>query len=80
MWHPLQAQFRRLLTRALAIEPGLTAPRLEGIELDGKLVVVYGKYDLGCGWERIPHPSTLAVEMDDSFKLGIDSIIYAMTH
>jgi hypothetical protein len=66
--------------RSLAIEPGLTAPRLEGIEFDGKLVVVYSKYDLGCGWERIPHPHTVAVEMDDSFKLGINSIIYAMTH
>jgi hypothetical protein len=66
--------------RAIALEPDLAGPRLEGIEVDGKLVVVYSKYDLGCGWERIPHPHTLQVEMKDSFKIGINSIIYAMTH
>jgi len=66
--------------RAMALEPALTEPRLEGITIDGKLVVVYSKFDLGCGWERIPHPHTLAVEMKDAFKIGINSIIYAMTH
>ncbi len=66
--------------RVMALESDLTAPSLEGIEIDGKLVVAYSKYDLGCGWERIPHPHTLAVEMNDSFRIGINSIIYAMTH
>jgi len=66
--------------RVTATEPGLAGPHLEGIAIDGKLVVVYSKYDLGCRWERIPHPHTLAVEMKDAFEFGINGIIYAMTH
>jgi len=66
--------------RVMALEPDLTGPCLEGITVDGKLVVLYSKYDLGCGWERIPHPHTLQVEMKDAFKIGINCIIYAMTH
>jgi hypothetical protein len=66
--------------RVAAMGSEAAASCLEGITVDGKLVVVYSKYDVGCGWERIPHPHTPAVAMEDSFKIGINSIIYAMTH
>ncbi len=30
-------------------------PELEGISVDGRLVVIYSKFDLGNGWEQFPH-------------------------
>lgn len=66
--------------RVMALELDKNEPSVEGIEVDGKLVVAYSKYDLGCGWERIPHPYTLQVEMKDAFRIGINAIIYTMTH
>ena len=33
----------------------LSAPALDGITLDGRLAVVYSRFDLGNGWEQFPH-------------------------
>jgi hypothetical protein len=63
-----------------AEKPGLASPYLEGVTIDGRLVLVYSKYDLGNGWEQIPHPHTRGVESADAFKIGVNAIIYTMTH
>jgi len=57
-----------------------TAPALEGISVDGKLAVVYSKHDLGCGWELKPHPYAMGYEARSAINLGINVILYAMTH
>ena len=36
----------------------INAPSLSGISLDGRLAVVYSRFDLGNGWEQFPHPYT----------------------
>ncbi len=61
-------------------KPGFAGPYIEEIELDGKYVVVYSKYAIANGWERIPHPNTRGIEIKDAFRIGVNTIIYSMTH
>jgi hypothetical protein len=63
-----------------AEKPGFAGPYLEGVTVDGRLVLVYSRYDLGNGWEQIEHPHTRGVSSKDAFKIGINAIIYTMTH
>ena len=51
-----------------------------GYTLGGVLAVVYSKYDLGCGWEEIEHPYSRGITSSDALKLGMNTIVYAMTH
>ena len=61
-------------------KPGFNTPALEGVSLNGILAVVYSKYDLGCGWEEIEHPYARGVASADALRLGMNTIVYAMTH
>jgi len=56
------------------------APQLEGISINGHLAVVYSKYDLGCGWELKPHPYGVGYETRSAISLGINTVLYSMTH
>ncbi|MBM4043836.1 MAG: DUF4159 domain-containing protein [Planctomycetes bacterium] len=61
-------------------KPDLNTPELEGITLSGALAVVYSKYDLGCGWEEQIHPYSKGYASQDALKLGMNTLVYAMTH
>uniref|UniRef100_A0A7C2PF79 DUF4159 domain-containing protein n=1 Tax=Schlesneria paludicola TaxID=360056 RepID=A0A7C2PF79_9PLAN len=53
-------------------------PYLEGIELDGRLAVIYSKYDISCALER---QSTLSCEgylPEDAVKLATNIVLYAL--
>jgi len=43
-------------------------------------VVVYSRFDLGNGWERLPHPYSRGYASDDPLRLGVDTLVYAMSH
>jgi len=58
--------------------PGPAA--LEGITVNGELAVVYSPYDMGCGWELKPHPYGIGYESADAVKLGVNTVMYAVTH
>ncbi|MGM0488490.1 MAG: DUF4159 domain-containing protein [Planctomycetota bacterium] len=58
----------------------LSTPALEGISLDGRLAVVYSRFDLGNGWEQFPHPYSYGYESDDALKLGTNLLVYAVMH
>jgi len=60
--------------------PGLARPELEGVEVDGVLRVLYSHYDLGNGWEGIDHPFTRGLGAADALKVGVNAVVYAMTH
>ncbi|HUW55325.1 MAG TPA: DUF4159 domain-containing protein, partial [Planctomycetota bacterium] len=60
--------------------PGFNAAALEGVSLNGILSVIYSKYDLGCGWEEIEHPYSRGLASADALKMGMNTIVYAMTH
>ena len=60
--------------------PDLDAPSLEGISLGGVTCVVYSPYDMGCGWENMVHPYSKGYESRDSLRIGMNVLVYAMTH
>ena len=55
-------------------------PELEGIIVDGRLVVLYSKFDLGNGWEQFPHAYSYGMMDEDALKIGANAIVYAVTH
>lgn len=65
---------------ALTRKPGLKAPYLEGISLNGDLKVIYSPFDLEAGWQGMDHPLAKAYEPESAMKLGVNVIMYAMTH
>lgn len=58
----------------------LDAPRLEGIRLDGRLAVVYSRFDLGNGWEQFPHAYSYGLKDQPALQIGTNVIVYAVTH
>ena len=59
---------------------GLNTPHLEGITLGGTLCVIYSPYDLGCGWEEQVHPYSKGYSSADALKIGMNVLVYSMTH
>ena len=66
------------VVRGRATSPG--PPMLEGMELNGQLAVVYSPLDLGCGWELKPHPYGVGYESRDAIRLGVNIVVYAVSH
>jgi len=58
----------------------LNAPSLQGITLDGRLAVVYSRFDLGNGWEQFPHPYAYGYSDKDALAIGTNVIVSAVTH
>ena len=58
----------------------IDTPELEGISIDGKLAVLYSKFDLGNGWEQFPHAYSYGLKDDAALKIGTNMIVYAITH
>jgi len=58
----------------------MTEPALEGITIDGKLAVIYSRFDLGDGWEMFPHPFSRGYESKDALNIGTNILVYALTH
>jgi hypothetical protein len=56
------------------------APALSGITLDGRLAVVYSRFDLGNGWEQFPHPYTYGYSDASALAIGTNVIVSAVTH
>lgn len=56
------------------------APEIEGIEVDGRLVVLYSPHDLSCAIEhgdRIACPGYVA---EDAVRLGLNIVWYSLLH
>ena len=65
---------------AAAARPGLAEPYLEGISLNGDVKVIYSPIDLETGWQGLNPPLARAYQPPDALKLGVNIIMYAMTH
>jgi hypothetical protein len=65
---------------ALAQRPDLSSPYLEGIWRNGDVKVIYSPLDLETGWQGMEHPLARAYQPDSAMKLGVNIIMYAMTH
>jgi hypothetical protein len=83
--HPLFSAFYRLdkaeLTpKAQATYGNLATPHLEDIERDGALCVVYSPLDLGNAWEGITHPYARGYQPQCALRIGVNTILYALSH
>lgn len=58
----------------------INSPPLEGITIDGKLAVIYSRFDLGNGWEQFPHPYSYGLKEDSALQIGTNAIVFAVTH
>jgi hypothetical protein len=54
------------------------APVLEGIEIEGRLVVVFSPYDLSCALENQASIECKGYVREDAAKIGINVLLYAM--
>ncbi len=70
----------RLTPAAAKLHPGLTAPLLEGVAVDGDLRVIYSPLDIACGWAGCEHPLARGYEPATATALGIDLVVYGLTH
>jgi hypothetical protein len=57
-----------------------TAPEIEGLTIDGRLAVIYSKFDLGNGWEQFPHPYSYGLKDESALQIGTNVLVYATTH
>jgi hypothetical protein len=61
---------------ATRIEEG--PPTLEGIEVDGRLVVVFSPFDLSCALENQASIECKGYVREDAVKIGINVLLFAM--
>lgn len=61
-------------------KPGLKSPYLEGVSIGGDLRVIYSPFDLEAGWTGMDHPLARGFETDSAMQLGMNIVVYAMTH
>ncbi len=54
-------------------------PILEGIEIDGRYVVIYSKYDISCALERQTAIACEGYTSDDATKLAVNIILYSLS-
>jgi hypothetical protein len=54
------------------------APYLEGVKLNGRWVVIYSKYDIGCALERHQSPDCMGHDYASALKLGAAVVLYAL--
>ena len=51
-------------------------PALEGIKLNGRWVVIYSKYDLGCALEKHPSSECIGHDHESALKLAGAAVLY----
>jgi hypothetical protein len=61
-------------------QPGLDVPMLEGVTMGGVLSVIYSPYGLGTQWDGMERPFARSYSSQDALRLGMNAVVYAMTH
>ena len=82
-WHDIKKTTRRRLVpstenAALTLRTEEGPPILEGIEIDGRYVVIYSKYDISCALEHQASLSCDGYVEADAAKLAMNIVLYAM--
>jgi len=75
---PVFSSFYKIPTLVTTIDGSERPASLEGLYLDGHLVLVYSQYDLGCGWARTSCPYRKGIASDDALRLATNVIVNAM--
>jgi Domain of unknown function (DUF4159) len=84
--NPLGHDIRRVRRRiptddqqsALNVQESIGAPVLEGIEIDGRYVVVYSKYDLSCALEREATVACAGYPTEDAAKIAVNIVLFGL--
>ena len=53
-------------------------PLLEGVQLDGRLVVVFSPYDISCAMENQASMECKGYIRADAARIGVNVILYAL--
>ncbi len=53
-------------------------PALEGVKINGRLAVIYSRYDIGCALEHHPTPGCLGHDFNSAVVLGRAAVLYAL--
>jgi hypothetical protein len=71
---------RRLRPEDGSVDPEFqtVAPALEGIKYNGRWVVIYSRYDIGCALEKHQSPDCLGHDYDSAVRLGKAAVLYAL--
>ena len=77
---PFFSALYRIETVRHTLRPEPGPPQLFGVKVDGYYVAVYSPADLGNGWEGEEHPFIDGLSKEDSLRLGMNAIMYALTH
>ena len=55
-----------------------SVPQLEGIKVNGRWVVIYSRYDIGCALENHKSSACLGYDHDSALKLAAAALLYAL--
>lgn len=53
-------------------------PMLEGIQIDGRWVVIYSRYDIGCALEKNKSSACKGYDPDSAMKLATAALLYSL--
>ena len=53
-------------------------PALEGIKVEGRWVVIYSKYDLGCALEGHKSSDCLGHTRDSALQIATAAVLYSL--
>jgi hypothetical protein len=59
-------------------EFGLYKPELEGVRINGRWVVIFSRYDIGCALQNHQSPDCLGHDHADALRLAKAAVLYAM--
>ena len=54
--------------------------RMEVIQIDGQLPVIYSPLSMSAGWEQLPRAYDMGYADTDALKLGVNVFMYAVSH
>lgn len=63
-----------------AEQPNLNEPQLEGIDLDGRTVVVYSRFSIDCGLDGHKCFACRGIEPHDALRIAGNVILYALSY
>ena len=83
--HPLlsvQSKIRKVTYSGMLRQnhPDMQTPQLMGITRGGVLSVIYSPIGLGTQWDGVERPFAKCYDSQDGLRIGMNAIVYAMTH
>jgi hypothetical protein len=62
------------------LNPDLDTLTLYGAKVNGRMVVVYSPYDIGCALEQFPAYGSKGLVSEDAFRVAANIVLYALTY